>query len=86
MRIEISAAVKEQEARQRELFQLSVRMGGEPPLSGDNVVQLLMWRFTVPFEIKMFVADLIRRNALTWRDVFEDGNITWAMRPRIGWH
>lgn len=73
------------EALKRRLFNLAVRANQEPPVRRVSVLLTLMWRFALPAVLKDYVARVIARGGLTWEDIFEDGNIAWAIRPKIGW-
>jgi len=78
-------AETEEEARARRMHNMAVRMNTEPPRGHANLTQIVMWRRCIPRDLKLSVAELIARGALTWDDVFQDGNVVWAIRPIIGW-
>lgn len=74
-----------EEALKRRLYNLAARMNNEPPVGKASVFLIVMWRYAMPSVLKNHVASIIARGGLTWEDIFEDGNIIWAIRPRIAW-
>lgn len=56
-----------------------------PPPGEMGALLAFMWLRMLPAVLRTRVARMIARGALTWADIFEDGNIILAICPMIGW-